>query len=162
MRRLPSAASAAALHPVAAAKRGAMLACLPLAPTCGMPSRAPPLTRCGRCAAACPRRSFPDDYPGEELSLKLTDAANLAEPAVRQLSKLLHQAAAQYAAEGEVCCFQLVTLAQEFLQQHNCPPEEEDEEAGPAAPLSLWHELQQVGRRQVVGCGGSAVQGRGV
>lgn len=89
-------------------------------------------------------RSFPDDYPEEELSLKLTDAANLAEPAVRQLSKQLHQAAAQYAAEGEVCCFQLVTAAQEFLQQHNRPPEEE--EAGHAAPQSLWHEMQQVRR----------------
>ncbi|KAL4429633.1 hypothetical protein ABPG77_008682 [Micractinium sp. CCAP 211/92] len=83
--------------------------------------------------------SLPDDYPGEELSLKLTDAANLAEPAVRQLSKQLHQAAAHYAAEGEVCCFQLVTLAQEFLQQHNRPPQEDEG----AVPLSLWHEMQQ-------------------
>lgn len=54
----------------------------------------------------------------------------------------LHTAAAGYAADGEVCCFQLITLAQEFLQQHNCPPE--DEASEPAAPQSLWHEMLQV------------------
>lgn len=86
--------------------------------------------------------SFPDDYPSEELSLKLTEAASLTEPAVRQLSKALHQAAQQYAAEGEVCCFQLITLAQEFLQQHNHPPEEEEESGGSRAQQSLWHEMQ--------------------
>lgn len=58
------------------------------------------------------------------------------------LPRQLHTAAAGYAADGEVCCFQLITLAQEFLQQHNCPPE--DEASEPAAPQSLWHEMLQV------------------
>jgi translation initiation factor 2-alpha kinase 4 len=60
---------------------------------------------------------------------------------VRQLSKSLHQQAAQYAVDGEVCCFQLITTAQEFLQQHNTPPDEEEPQ--PAAPQSLWHEMLQ-------------------
>lgn len=60
---------------------------------------------------------------------------------MRQLSKRLHTAAAAYAADGEVCCFQLATLAQEFLQQHNSPPDEDGVE--PAAPQSLWHEMLQ-------------------
>ncbi|PSC69649.1 putative serine threonine-kinase GCN2 isoform B [Micractinium conductrix] len=83
---------------------------------------------------------FPDDYPGEELALRLTDAAHLSEAAVRQLSKALHGAAAQYAADSEICCFQLITLAQEYLQQHNAPPEEEGEGEG-SGPASLWHEM---------------------
>ena len=89
--------------------------------------------------------SLPDDYPSEELSLKLTEPAGLQEAAVRSLSKQLHAAAAQFAADGEVCCFQLITQAQEFLQQHNCPPDEEEGE--PPAPESLWHEMLQVGGR---------------
>ena len=60
---------------------------------------------------------------------------------MRQLSKRLHTAAAQYAADGEVCSFQLITEAQEFLQEHNCAPDEE--EAVAAAPQSLWHEMLQ-------------------
>lgn len=116
---------------------GALAVLAPLCSTLRQRSLRPALAAVPLLAVT---RSFPDDYPGEELSLKLTDAANLAEPAVRQLSKQLHQAAAHYAAEGEVCCFQLVTLAQEFLQQHNRPPEEDEG----AVPLSLWHEMQQV------------------
>ena len=87
-----------------------------------------------------PPCSYPDDYPAEELTLKLTDAVGLAETSVRQLSKQLHTAAAQYAADAEVCCFQLVTLAQEYLQQHNRPPEEE---AAALGPQSLYEEMLQ-------------------
>jgi hypothetical protein len=85
--------------------------------------------------------SYPDDYPSQELSLKLTDASGLEEAAVRQLSKQLHQAAAQYAADSEVCSFQLITHAQEFLQEHNCPPAEDLDTIAP--PQSLWHEMLQ-------------------
>ena len=67
--------------------------------------------------------------------MRLKDAAGLEEQAVRALSKQLHAAAAEYAAAGEVCAFQLITGAQEFLQLHNVPDE--------GAPESLWHAAQR-------------------
>lgn len=60
--------------------------------------------------------SYPRSYPQEELVLKLADPVGLADADIKALSKQLHQAAASYAQEGEICCFQLVTLVQEFLQ----------------------------------------------
>ena len=63
---------------------------------------------------------------------------------MRALSKLLHQSAAEYGGQGEICCFQLVNLAQDFLQEHNLPAEDEEgEEPEPTGPESLWHEMQQ-------------------
>jgi hypothetical protein len=75
---------------------------------------------------------------------------------VRQLSKQLHTAAAQYAADAEVCCFQLVTLAQEYLQQHNCPP---DEEAAALVPQSLYEEMLQRDTTAAAAAAAAAVAG---
>jgi hypothetical protein len=90
------------------------------------------------CAPRC--CSYPRNYPNEELLLKLAEPEGLEDADVKALSKQLHQTAAQYAQDGEICCFQLVTLCQEFLQARNVPPEEGAEE--PPAPESLWHEMQ--------------------
>ena len=75
---------------------------------------------------------------------------------MRQLSKQLHTAAAQYAADAEVCCFQLVTLAQEYLQQHNCPP---DEEAAALVPQSLYEEMLQRDTTAAAAAAAAAVAG---
>lgn len=72
--------------------------------------------------------------------LKLAEPQGLADSDVKALSKQLHQTAEAYAAEGEVCCFQLVNLCQEFLQARNVPAEEGGEP--PPQPESLWHEMQ--------------------
>ena len=48
--------------------------------------------------------------------LRLGEPRGLGDADVKALSKQLHQAAAAYAKEGEICCFQIINLCQEFLQ----------------------------------------------
>ena len=86
------------------------------------------------------RPSLPRGYPREPPGLRLTSAAGLAEADVRALSKALHGLAAEHAGRAEICCFQLVTAAQDYLRERNVPPEEEEAEA--PGPESLWHEMQ--------------------
>jgi serine/threonine protein kinase/histidyl-tRNA synthetase len=57
------------------------------------------------------------------------------------IAKALHHAAASFAGQGEVCCFQLIQLCQELLQERNIPPEES--EGGPPPPESLWEQMEQ-------------------
>lgn len=85
--------------------------------------------------------SLPRGYPTEEVGLRLSEPEGLGEAQTRALSKQLHQAAAEHARAGEVCCFQLINAAQDYLQEHNVPEDEEEPE--PAGPESLWHEMQQ-------------------
>jgi serine/threonine protein kinase/histidyl-tRNA synthetase len=67
------------------------------------------------------------------------------------IAKALHLAAASYADQGEVCCFQLIQLCQELLQERNIPPEES--EGGPPPPESLWEQMEQR-RKQEAGLKG--------
>jgi translation initiation factor 2-alpha kinase 4 len=59
----------------------------------------------------------------------------------KAIAKALHHAAASYAKQGEVCCFQLIQLCQELLLEYNIPPEES--EGGPPPPESLWEQMEQ-------------------
>lgn len=51
--------------------------------------------------------------------LRLRDYESLALGDQRALSKQLHAAAAQFAAEGAVCAFDLIDACQQFLQDRN-------------------------------------------
>ena len=112
---------------------------LPPHPLSATPAPAPPPKT--KQPPPPPPRRYPRRYPQEELQLRLTDPQGLEPPEVNAVAKELHLAAAAFATQGEVCCFQIIQLCQELLQERNIPPREESE--GPAAPASLWEEMQQ-------------------
>eukprot|EP00873_Tetraselmis_striata_P037636 jgi/Tetstr1/457900/TSEL_044419.t1 len=85
--------------------------------------------------AATLKLRYPNQYPSAQLTLKLEAIENLQAAEVRRIAKALHTAAAQHARDDEVCAFNLVTIAQEQLQELNTPPENSEKK-------SLWHEMQ--------------------
>lgn len=77
----------------------------------------------------------------------------MTDTVAKAIAKALHQAAASYAQQGEVCCFQLIQLCQELLQEQNVP--EEPSEGGPPPPESLWEQMQLRSREAAAGAGGA-------
>ena len=95
---------------------------------------------------------YPRRYPNEELQLRVSEPQGLLDRDAKAIAKALHQAAASYAQQGEVCCFQLIQLCQELLQERNVP--EEPSEGGPPPPESLWEQMQMRRREASAGGGG--------
>lgn len=98
--------------------------------------------------AAADRLSFgryPEAYPKQPLQLRLLAVKGLLVKQSRQLSKLLHQQAEEYASREEVATYSIVDQCQEFLHEHNRP----NSDAG-RPDTSLWHDmLQRAGSEEV-------------
>ena len=62
---------------------------------------------------------LPPNYPYVEATLRLSDHEGLVLSEQRALSKQLHAAAADFAADGAVCAFDLINSCQAFLQERN-------------------------------------------
>lgn len=88
--------------------------------------------------ASCQPASFPGSYTSERPQQDPSRAPAGPRRPAKPINRPCH--APPSTQDCEVCCFQLVTLCQEFLQQRNSPPEEV--EAEPPPPESLWHEMQ--------------------
>lgn len=89
---------------------------------------------------------YPRRYPHEELQLRVSDPLGMESFHAKAIAKALHHAAASYAEQGEVCCFQIIQLCQELLLERNIPPEES--EGGPPPPESLWEQMEQRRREE--------------
>lgn len=74
-----------------------------------------------RCAITLNVR-YPQAYPRQPVQLHLQQAKGLPAAWVRNAASQLQQAASDYAANGEVCVFNLVERCQELLRMHNDAP----------------------------------------